>query len=460
MTLDARPISLRRLPRALLAAGLLATSTVLALVSLALADDEDAGDARAAEGSRRTAMPDDPAQLAQRAIEADPAIAAPAIAALRALGPLGPDALFRAHASDVAALRAGTSSRTDHAPLRRAIDVVSGQRDAHASGLYWHTDLDAALGEARRTGRPILSLRLLGRLDEELSCANSRFFRVVIYPDREVAQLLASRFVLHWSSERPAPRITIDMGDGRRIERTITGNSVHYVIDARGRVVDALPGLYAPAQFVRALERSRTLATACTARDGVAFGACLRERHASALAEDERRWHGRRSPVPLPTWDALLPAALVRSDAGAPGAIEAMPVTIGKARIEMPMLRALARDPSAEAPRDPIAWRAAAAEDVAEERLDAPSLALLALKRGTADLAAEAARIVEAAAIDGVRNEALLHRRVHEWLAADGEIRFSRLNDRVYSELFLTPASDPWLGLMARDLWDLVEIER
>jgi len=33
-------------------------------------------------------------------------------------------------------------------------------------------------GLAQRTNRPILSLRLLGNLTDDFSCANSRFFRV------------------------------------------------------------------------------------------------------------------------------------------------------------------------------------------------------------------------------------------------------------------------------------------
>jgi len=45
------------------------------------------------------------------------------------------------------------------------LDAVCGQKDAHTALLYWHTDLDAAVAEARRTARPILSLRLLGRLE-------------------------------------------------------------------------------------------------------------------------------------------------------------------------------------------------------------------------------------------------------------------------------------------------------
>src|SRR5512140_1228498 len=114
-----------------------------------------------------------------------------------------------------------------------ALDQICAQKDAHTSRLYWFTDLGAAIAEARRTQRPILSLRLLGRLDEELSCANSRFFRKLLYPVAQINQMLRQHFVLHWESVRPVPKITIDFGDGRRIERTITGNSVHVVLDSQ-----------------------------------------------------------------------------------------------------------------------------------------------------------------------------------------------------------------------------------
>jgi hypothetical protein len=142
------------------------------------------------------------------------------------------------------------------------LDEICAQKDAHTSRLYWFTELPAAVAEARRTQRPILSLRLLGRLDEELSCANSRFFRKLLYPDPQINQLLRRDFVLHWESVRPVPKVTIDFGDGRRIERTLTGNSVHLVLDPYGRPVDALPGLFARGVFLDQLAQARGFAHA------------------------------------------------------------------------------------------------------------------------------------------------------------------------------------------------------
>jgi len=157
------------------------------------------------------------------------------------------------------------------------LDRLCGQKDAHTSMLFWFTDIAAAIDEARRTNRPILSLRLLGRLDEELSCANSRFFRKLLYVSPQIQQLLRDQFILHWESVRPVPKVTIDFGGGRRIEKTLTGNSVHLVLDPRGRPVDALPGLFAPTVFHALLVRARGYARAEPSQ--------LSELHRRALSE-------------------------------------------------------------------------------------------------------------------------------------------------------------------------------
>src|SRR5262249_28676167 len=107
-----------------------------------------------------------------------------------------------------------------------------------------------------------LSLRLLGKLDDELSCANSRFFRTTLYSDPRIAQELRENFVLHWSSERPVPVVTIDYGDGRKLCNTITGNSAHYLLDADGKPLDAVPGLYSPDAFLEQLANLKTLSAA------------------------------------------------------------------------------------------------------------------------------------------------------------------------------------------------------
>ncbi len=59
----------------------------------------------------------------------------------------------------------------------------------------------------------------------------------------------------------------------------------------------------------------------------------------------------------------------------------------------------------------------------------------------------------EAAALDSIRAEYLLHWQIHAWLAESKVNSLDELNERVYAELFLTPSSDPWLGLVPADTY-------
>ena len=212
--------------------------------------------------------------LAKNAVSEDAKTAESAIRVLRQHGPEDLKAMLAVHA---AAIKEHTEQQAIAAAfavpkkpddpeekawqrLRTALDEVSGQRDCHASRLFWYTDLDQAKAAAKQTGKPILSLRLLGKLTDEYSCANSRFFRTTLYSNAEISKALGERFILHWKSVRPVPKVTIDFGDGRKLERTLTGNSIHYILDGDGQIVDALPGLYGPKAFLRELERAEQTA--------------------------------------------------------------------------------------------------------------------------------------------------------------------------------------------------------
>ncbi|MBX7194979.1 MAG: hypothetical protein K1X94_23195 [Sandaracinaceae bacterium] len=396
-------------------------------------------------------------ELALRAISDDPQLAEPAIAALRAAGPRGHQALVARHGWTLEVLRQSPPSTLDpsHERLRHAMDVVSGQRDGHASGLYWYTDLGEAEREARARGVPILSLRLLGRLDEEMSCANSRYFRLVLYPNRALSSYLREHYVLHWSSERPVPRITIDMGDGRRLERTITGNSIHYVLDADGRVIDALPGLAGPQEMLSFVTAAAEAYGDEDDREGRIAAYLAREQQTVGSALEAAR--------------AMFPAIATPRPGGArlPSALEAMPLTVSKVRVEAPMLDALRAPGVDPVDRGPIDWTRVGLEAYGLETstiFDDTSRALLRLKTGRDD--ASSAETIEALSRtvvgDTARNRATFRLVVLSWLTSargDGELRPSLevLNERVYREMFLTPASDPWLGLQDPTVWDAIE---
>jgi len=371
--------------------------------------------------------------------------AEPAIARLRARGPVGLEALLEAHAEGVAALRRGELDGNE--ALRHAIDAVGAQRDGHASGLYWYTDLDRAKAAASASHKPILSLRLLGRLDEELSCANSRFFRLMLYPDPRVRRLLQERFVLHWSTERPVPVVTVDMGDGRRLQRTLTGNSVHYVLDAAGRPLDAIPGLYSPRGFARALQQAEATWRACN-EDGD-LDECLRREHAAALAASERRLDGMRTPA-APPIAQLLATASPPPAAPQPSAFDAMPMAITKSGVELGALRAI--DPSQGAAQPVDAYAPVFA--LPEVRFDDATRTLFRMKSGDDDdTRLDAMRSL--VALDELQNEIRHRRAIHERLQTAPD--FEALNAWVYTALFRAPRQDPWLGLRAPGLFDGIE---
>ena len=345
------------------------------------------------------------------------------------------------------------------ASLARQIDAVAQQKDAWASGLFWHTDLAAARADARRDGRPILSLRLLGNLTDDESCANSRFFRTALYPDPSVRRLLRERFVLHWQSERPVPIATIDFGDGRMIRRPITGNSIHYVLDADANVVDALPGLYGPGEFAAQLRASADFADLLAASPEPMRAGEIVEHHVAAAKRAAARHgvsSGRVEALPL---RPLAP----------PPARDAARLTFSKLGGEFVTLRAVA-DAAPVMDEVPIAQQLRAAADRLRDanRLAPESLAVLRSKL-PADVAANPSRIAalidrfEASlARDTALNEFHLRQLLRDWLASGGgeggPAAFEALNARVYAELFLTPATDPWLGLRGDDAYLALEM--
>ncbi len=84
--------------------------------------------------------------LATQAVSADPRLAKAAIDQLRTQGPRGLQSLLEAHKDVVSVLLADpTAAKKPHVRrVRHAIDMVSGQRDGFASGLYWYDDLEQA----------------------------------------------------------------------------------------------------------------------------------------------------------------------------------------------------------------------------------------------------------------------------------------------------------------------------
>jgi hypothetical protein len=415
-----------------------------------------------------------PVDWVQQSISADASAAAAAQTHLRDTGPSGLRMLLERYAPQIAAHRAGAPADEQWKRIASALDHVGGQYDNYASQLYWYTDLEKAKAAAQASGKPILSLRLLGRLDEDLSCANSRFFRTTLYPSAEINRILQEQYVLHWESVRPAPRVTIDFGDGRTLKRTITGNSIHYILDSKGQVLDALPGLYNAAVFAQEL---RAAADALQAPGGVtAHTLSTRNRLLNAWAGDLAALH---IALPARPWDeddlqrrtgdaawqriAQLHEIETSFDPRVrelmvrkfPSAEAAAPIAVGKSAVEIPILRGMASPIKEVSGQSPPSAQAAAPIAPTKRLVEAPMLRRF-------DNSPRIVSLRRTITLDTVQNNYMRRTRILAFIAgpaAESELSLAAINEWVYSQVFLTPSDDPWLGLAPPDVFSAIDCD-
>ncbi|MFT5686749.1 MAG: hypothetical protein ACI8RZ_007706 [Myxococcota bacterium] len=382
---------------------------------------------------------------------------ADAVAALRGGGESGLTRVMSAYAEQV-------TPKTE-AEWRALIDAVAAQRDAATSGLYWYTDLDEAKAIAEQTGRPILSLRLLGALTDEYSCANSRFFRAALYSNPDLAALIAERYVLHWSTERPVPVVTIDFGDGRSMKRTLTGNSAHYILDARGRPIDVLPGMVGPGVFAEQLTEAADLHASLADLSSRKRTVALTQWHEDARQEAVEALQAGIEAAGREVASGELEGWLAGgTPVDGPIAVQAMALSPSKGFVETPILERIIprRDPldrGSIAPTD-AEWSHIAQGFSDASHLHHASRQLIIDQRPLAVIPPDLQdhnrlfeQLEQSISEDSARNELSLHAQIHGWFAA-GEVKdFEGLNRRVYDDLFATPASDPWMGLLEADVY-------
>jgi hypothetical protein len=346
--------------------------------------------------------------------------------------------------------------------IKTALDQLCQQKDCYAAKLYWFTDFEQAKAAAKASHKPILSLRLLGRLDTDLSCANSRFFRVALYPNAEISQFLRKNFILHWESVRPVPKVTIDFGDGRKLERTITGNSIHYILDSSGRPIEAIPGLYGPKAFLNQLQQGELLAQNLSHLSDSKQGDFLRQYHRQRLNALETQWKADLSRLGIKVPPRLIE---VSNNIDTTNVRDAAPLAISKMVVERPIINAVQPEKQTNSFEiiDQKNWENLGKIYKNDVKLDSNSISLIQTKKLPATpnqitLATVVRNFETAMALDTVRNEYILHKQIHQWFSQGNKTsNLVRFNEKVYAELFLTPSSDPWLGLSNNDMYSAID---
>lgn len=397
--------------------------------------------------------------LALKAISEHPSESSPAIEELRSMGPAGLQTLLTHYVDEINLhVTYPTTATNEHwQRISTALDAVAQQKNSYVAGLYWHTDLGSAKKISAASGKPILSLRLLGKLTDEFSCANSRFFRTVLYSNAEISAYLRDHYVLHWQSVRPVPTVTIDFGDGRKLERTLTGNSIHYILDSQGRPIDALPGLYGPKPFLCGLVEAESVFQSILGKP--------EHQRESLLLRYYRHQH--KNIVTDWTLDTTMiggkvPAGFVVQKGADGEALSIAPLAVTKAITETTILRGMTAVADALGQvTDEAAWKKIAANHSNLAVLDARSIALIKRQNPTLsdqELSRLLVKFQELIALDTVRNEYLLHSKLYTWLMRDrAHDDVEKLNEKVYAKLFLTPHSDPWLGLFSNDVYTALD---
>lgn len=393
-------------------------------------------------------------ELAAMAVSDNTSVSKAAIGELRSMGNFGLDALFVKYAAEIDRFTKTGEADDNWKRIANALDTVAMQKDAYTSHLYWYTDLDEAKKAAKIQNKPILTLRLLGNLNEEFSCANSRLFRAILYSNADISKYLRDNYILYWKSVRPAPRITIDFGDGRRIERTITGNSIHYILDSNGNIIDAIPGLYSPAMFLDYITR---------AKEQIKFIQSLPESKQQLALMKYRKTNFDQIIANRKKTVETVGVDLTETRSGTL-AILAAPMAVSKAIVvdEYSILRVFDDFAKFEPSVQFDDWSKLAGVYVPRSSIDANSVSLIRRQNRNTGLTEDEfkalfAKLDNFVAIDATRNDFLFHTKLYEWLNGRFVGDLETLNARVYDQIFQTPNTDKWLGLYSNDVYTALD---
>lgn len=307
--------------------------------------------------------------------------------------------------------------------LDRLADEVASQKWSTVSELFWHRELDFALTTARELHRPVLSLRVEGSLVADDPPAEIALLIATLLCNRDVAQELQNRFVLHWQQDMSA---SLRSGSLQPEERSRDKHEscpppylAHFILNGNGVPIAALTRLANPACYLKWL---RDYARLADGREADSHDLFQETRRAHRAARNERR---------------EILAAAVR------GAVD------DASLIELQRSFARPVDDADTIPcLSPDQWRqvyAALSPDVFSWELDARSLALVRsdsfgawAKRGL-PIALTPPEIQQHVRAETIRSQFLDLRVIDDWFCqSSAALDLELLNARIYRTFFVT----------------------
>ena len=200
-----------------------------------------------------------------------------------------------------------------------------------------------------------------------------------MFSNPTVAKVMNESFVPHWVNVRDVPKVTIDFGKGRVLERTLNGNIATYICLPNGQTLDVITGLNDEATYLRRLKEGLELYRAIRKQPELQAGMATLRYHEAALsgghAAGIRALNKKHTPTigfTTVTYEGDLKGLARYEETHA----------ITKAVVEGPLKRAIAIDPDLPQDRlpkpvDPLAAYLARLNPASKVEVEAPLKAAL-----------------------------------------------------------------------------------
>lgn len=232
--------------------------------------------------------------------------------------------------------------------------------------------------------------------------------RAVTLSNPEVIKFLTNEVFPYWESVGPVPKVTIELGDGRVLKRTLGGNVVTYLLSSQGYVYDAFPGVYIPEHYLAEIGKTMEMI-----KNGSNILSWHRQELASIVKTEESR------------------------------------ITFSKALVESPLLKALGETESSNEVKDPTtAFQnyTARLQDISKKGATVAEIRSNVLTNLQSDDPNEVGRAAVAA--DSHNNLQLVRPAVHLLFSSYKKLpSVSECRDQIFEDILHIPIHDPYLGL-------------
>jgi hypothetical protein len=153
--------------------------------------------------------------------------------------------------------------------LLQECENIPRNTSVSAGLVLWHPDYQSACLAASRSKKPILTFQMSGNLTDRVCETSADYARRLLFSAPEIALFIMSNFEPCWqnvrriSSDRSAfeitwqnvPAVPTDFSKEESRTENSNGRIATIVCTADGVILDVLPGLYEPAEYLHQLEQ-------------------------------------------------------------------------------------------------------------------------------------------------------------------------------------------------------------